>query len=212
MSSIEKQVRHEVQRASEGHTSALGAVRFALASGRYAAIGTARSEEAHEPSIPLTAYATSDSPEWRFSLLDEAGGLEPLTLMSTIGRPAVWAAIGGDRNVALQRFRIDRPLTPEGKRYKYGTHGHIPSTTEPEGCELLGHKDLVEALERYKNSEDILGAVDLVRVPEPDELFRDVLTDDPGHIAIRRAAITELRVPVRGPDVRTLGHISIFEY
>jgi hypothetical protein len=163
--------------------------------------------------MTATTYGADGKPAnaWRFSALNERGGLVPMVVASKLARPAVWAAFGGNRNIPLQRFRIDQPLTPPDKIYDYGTHGHAPNANAPEGCELYGHKDLLSAIKQRPRAE-ILGSADLVAITDPEELLVGMLPEDPEHVGFPRTVETELRVLIRGADFDTLGPISPYTY
>ncbi|HSX42797.1 MAG TPA: hypothetical protein VLF59_01795 [Candidatus Saccharimonadales bacterium] len=211
-------IKRMVNQANRGRISAIEAVDAALDTGEFVAIGGAVARRRHRLAIPVSGASSGPRSEateygWRFSSLDEYGGIRHMVIASTLAGPALWGAFGGNRNICDERKLIGKQLTPPDRRYPFGTYGHGPSATPGEDYILAGHEDLLTSLEdkNTASSGQRVGNVALIQLKDSMQLLPpDILPDDPGHVAFAHDLKPDFDVPVHYGDFGGLVVSSFF--
>lgn len=207
MTHSQRELRHIVRRAEDGHITAVRATELAVAQG-YLAIGTALTKEGYTPGVPLTAGDGENLLGWRPRVVNERRGTIPIVRAGRVAKTAVWAAFGGDVNEVFQRNRVGRPVLPEGRVYDLGSQGWLYD--ERTGVYTLqAHPDLVRA-GQGRQAELPIGVIDFV---EDDGSFGIEIVREPGHLASTASHETLATIPVRYGDVQAeLGAVSTALY
>ena len=192
-SSAIKQLRAIRRAAEQGELSTLEALEQVVAHG-FLLIGTAQTQETHEPGHPLT-YIRG---RWERITTPSIEPGVPIVRASRVARTAILCGVLGDCGMPQQRQQIEQPIPGVDTPFTYGWR--LDEEAEA-GYRLRVPRHVLQALDQHP---ELPGNADVVA---DDGSWRP-LPDEPGHYVSAQPATTLETFPLRAGVISTLANME----